>query len=95
MRPVEEATEEAADAAMTEVVAPEAGMAAVNTEGVRLRVRAEPTTDAEIVGYAYPGEVFPVEEVSEDGVWVRIGGAADTENLDGGWVAAEFLLIGQ
>ena len=78
-----------------QVTTPQAGEAAINTEGARLRVRAEPTTDAEIVGYVYNGESYPVVETSGDGTWVKIGGKADTDNPDGGWVSAEFLVIGQ
>lgn len=71
------------------------GIAVVNGEGVRLRVRADASTTADIVGYAYDGERFPVIEISADGGWVRIGGRADTDNPTGGWVAAEFVVIEQ
>lgn len=76
---------------------PEPGFARVVSEGVRLRVRAEPSTDAEIVGYIYDGEIHEVVETSADGAWVRIAGSDDevSDNPLGGWVAAEFLLIGQ
>ncbi len=105
--PAEEATpaptEEAAEAAPTEVpaeeaapaVTPEPGFALVTAEGARLRVRAEPSIDAEIVGWVQPGEIVPVEEVSADGLWVKLGGVADTENPNGGWVSAEFVVVGQ
>ena len=96
-------TEEAAEAAPTEApaeeaapaVTPEPGFALVTAEGARLRVRAEPNTDAEIVGWVQPGEIVPVEEVSADGLWVKVGGVADTENPNGGWVSAEFVVVGQ
>ena len=42
-----------------------------------------------------PGEIVPVEEVSADGLWVKLGGVADTENPNGGWVSAEFVVVGQ
>lgn len=85
-----------ADTAANAAVAPGAGgIAVVNGEGVRLRVRATPGTTGDIVGYAYDGERFPVLESSADGVWVRIGGRIDTDNPDGGWVAAEFVIIEQ
>ena len=105
--PAEEATpaptEEAAEAAPTEApveeaapaVTPEPGFALVTAEGARLRVRAEPSTDAAIVGWVQPGEIVPVEEVSADGLWVKVGGVADTENPNGGWVSAEFVVVGQ
>ena len=80
--PAEEATpaptEEAAEAAPTEApaeeaapaVTPEPGFALVTAEGARLRVRAEPNTDAAIVGWVQPGEIVPVEEVSAEFVVV-------------------------
>lgn len=85
-----------ADTAANAAVAPGAGgIAVVNGEGLRLRVRATPSTTGDIVGYAYDGERFPVLESSADGAWVRIGGRIDTDNPDGGWVAAEFVVIEQ
>ena len=73
---------------------PAAGYAVVVTEGSRLRVRTEPTADAPIAGYVYPGESYRVLERTADGAWVRIAGAAPgvaSDNRDGGWVAAEFV----
>ena len=69
------------------------GTATVVTEGTRLRVREEPNSDAKIAGYVYSGENYPVLETSSDGTWVKIGGRAGTDNLNGGWVAAEFMVI--
>lgn len=80
-------------AANAAVEAGAGGIAVVNGEGVRLRVRATPSTTGDIVGYAYDGERFPVLETSANGAWVRIGGRIDTDNPDGGWVAAEFVII--
>jgi uncharacterized protein YgiM (DUF1202 family) len=76
---------------------PAPGFALVRTDGTRLRVRSEASIDSEIVGYVYPGESYPALEVSSDGLWVRIGPASDTvsDNPTGGWVAAEFVVIGQ
>ena len=99
--PAEEAATEAAtaeDAAATiEVPVPDPGFAVVVTDGTRLRVRAEPTTDSDIVGYVYAGEVYAVLGTSDDGVWVQIAGSTEavSDNPDGGWVAAEFLVMGQ
>jgi uncharacterized protein YgiM (DUF1202 family) len=101
--PTEEPAEEPATATPTtvpneeasEVVTPEPGFALVIAEGARLRVRAEPTTESEIVGWLQPGEIIAIEEISEDGLWVRVPGVPGTENLTGGWVLAEFLVIGQ
>ena len=76
---------------------PPAGFALIVTDGTRLRVRGEPNAESEIVGYVYNGETYAVEEVSSDGEWVRIAGSPDavTDNPDGGWVAAQFLVIGE
>jgi len=83
--------------AVTLVPTPQPGFALVRTDGIRLRVRGEPTTDAPIVGYAYDGETYQVVATSGDGLWVQIPPATgdNTDNPDGGWVAAEFLLINQ
>lgn len=85
------------NADVTLVPTPQSGFAVVNTGDVRLRVRSEPTTDAPIVGYAYEGESYQILETSEDGAWVRIPAATgnNTDNSAGGWVSAEFLIIGQ
>jgi len=88
------ATEAPAGEAVT-VTPPAAGFALVTAEGARLRVRAEASIDAPIVGWVQPGETVPVVEVSADGLWVKIGPMPGTQNPDGGWVSAEFLLLGQ
>lgn len=82
---------------VTAIATPAPGFALVRTDGTRLRVRAEPSTEAAIVGYVYNGESYPVIEVSTDGSWVRIGPSTDsvTDNPTGGWVAAEFLVVGE
>ena len=83
-----------AETAANAAVAPGVGgIAIVNGEGVRLRVRATPGTTGDIAGYAYDGERFPILETSRDGAWVRIGGRIDTDNPDGGWVAVEFVIV--
>mgnify|MGYP005841125557 CR=1 FL=1 len=94
----ESATPVATEAPAEEAVAvtpPAAGFALVTAEGARLRVRAEASIDAPIVGWVQPGEIVPVIEVSADGLWVKIGPMLDTQNPDGGWVSAEFLVLGQ
>lgn len=90
-------TETAAAPAVTLVPTPQPGFALVKTDGVRLRVRSEPNTDAPIVGYAYDGESYQVIATSGDGAWVQIPPATgdNKDNPDGGWVASEFLIIGQ
>ena len=97
--PAEESSEAMGEDAMAEeeIVAPEAGFALVNTDGTRLRVRAEANAESEIAGYVYDGETYAVVEVSDDGAWVKIAGdsAEVTDNPDGGWVAAEFLVMGE
>jgi len=82
----------------TVTVAPPApGMATVKTAGPRLRVRSQPSADAPIVGYAYTGESYRVVGKSDDGKWIQIAGSTigKGENPNGGWVSAEFLVIGQ
>jgi len=79
----------------TAVEPPEAGMALIVTDGTRLRVRAEPNTDAEIAGYVHNGELYSVAGLNDDGAWVQIAGSADGDNPDGGWVSAEFVVLGE
>lgn len=69
------------------------GTATIKTEGVRLRVRGTPSTDAEIVGYVYQGELYQVLETTADGRWTKIGGRPGTDNTNGGWVASEYLTL--
>ena len=94
--PVQEpvATEAPAEEAAA-VTPPAAGFALVTAEGARLRVRTEANTEAAIVGWVQPGETIPVVEVSADGLWVKVGPMPGTQNPDGGWVSAEFLVLGQ
>ena len=94
--PVQEpvATEVPAEEAAA-VTPPAAGFALVTAEGARLRVRTEANTEAAIVGWVQPGETIPVVEVSADGLWVKVGPMPGTQNPDGGWVSAEFLVLGQ
>jgi uncharacterized protein YgiM (DUF1202 family) len=70
-----------------------AGTATVKTEGTRLRVRAKPSASSDIVGYVYNGEVFDVKSKSDDGRWTEIGGRTGTDNLNGGWVSTEYLVL--
>ncbi len=81
----------------TTATAPAPGYALVSTDGIRLRVRSEPSAEAEIVGYVYNGESYRVLDSSADGLWVLLAGAEQTptDNPNGGWVSVEFLLIGQ
>ena len=58
-------------------------------------MRAEPNTEAEIAGYVYNGEIYPVVALSDDNIWVQIGGSAEGDNPDGGWVSSEFTVIGE
>lgn len=70
-----------------------AGTATIATDGLRLRVRAEPSADAEIVGYVYEGEVYEVVGTTDDGQWTQLAGQAGTDNANGGWVATEYLVL--
>jgi hypothetical protein len=76
-----------------EQIAAGPGTATVQTEGVRLRVRAEPSAEAEIVGYVYAGEVYEVVSATDDGLWTEIAGRLGTDNVSGGWVSTEFLVL--
>jgi uncharacterized protein YgiM (DUF1202 family) len=76
-----------------EQIAAGPGTATVQTEGVRLRVRAEPSAEAEIVGYVYDGEVYEVVSATDDGLWTEIAGRLGTDNVNGGWVSTEFLVL--
>ncbi|MFN8490250.1 MAG: SH3 domain-containing protein [Caldilineaceae bacterium] len=91
------ATTTATAAVSVTIPTPGPGMAVINTAGPRLRVRSEPNADAPIVGYAYPGETYEVLGKSDDGLWVHIAGstAGKGENPNGGWVSANFVIIGQ
>ncbi len=82
---------------LTLVPTPAAGYAQVSTDGVRLRVRSGPSLANPIVGYIYDGESYPVLESSADNLWVRIPASSgnNSDNSSGGWVAAEYLILGQ
>lgn len=94
------ATEEKAEpeaAAETEgeaVTPPPAGYALIQAVPP-LRVRSAPNAEEDNkIGNVFDGEIYPVLEVSADGLWVRI----DVPQLgveDGGWVAAEFVVLGE
>ncbi len=94
--PAEEMTPEATEEAPAEgaVTPPPAGYALVQAVPP-LRVRSAPNAEEENkVGNVFDGEIYKVLEVSEDGQWVRI----DVPELgleDGGWVAAEFVVLGE
>jgi uncharacterized protein YgiM (DUF1202 family) len=78
-------------------VKPAAGFAVVKTGGTRLRVRSAAAPDAQVVGYVYDGEQYQVLETSADGQWIKSSGSskANSDNPEGGWVAAQYLVIGQ
>ena len=68
------------------------GSAKVITLGARLRVRAEPNAESEIVGYVLKDSVHDVLEISTDGAWVRIFvPGINIDNL--GWVSIDFVEI--
>lgn len=78
------------------VAQPAPGYALVVIDGTdALRVRSAPTTaEDNKVGNVRNGEAYQVLEVSPDGAWVRIDVPA--LNLeDGGWVSADFVVIGE
>lgn len=84
----------AAAVTATEAAPLAAGFGRAVTDGTRLRVRAEPNAEAQIVGYIYNGETFQIVEQSADGLWTKIAGGTN-DNPNGGWVATQFLTIGQ
>jgi uncharacterized protein YgiM (DUF1202 family) len=89
-----------ADATVTETPAATetpalTGRVGTVTAQPRLRIRAEANAEAEIVGFGYPGQQFPVGETSADGLWVFLGSVAGSENPNGGWAAAEFVTISE
>lgn len=65
------------------------GNAIVFTDGTRLRVRSAPSTEAEIIGYVFNGDVFPVLERSADGTWIQLD---IPELAEGGWVADIYVI---
>lgn len=93
----EETVSEAVRPSLTLIPTPAAGLAVVNTDGSRLRVRSGPSTTNPIIGYIYDGETYEVLETNQDGSWLRIPPTTgnNTENTRGGWVSAEFMVIGE
>lgn len=67
---------------------PGIGPAEVTISTDRLRVRALPTEDAEIITRVEEGEVYPVTGISSDGGWLQIETDEGT-----GWVSAEFVTL--
>ncbi len=67
------------------------GRATVFTgQGLRLRLRSEPSLDAPIVGHILSGHSFPILGISLDGAWALL---VSTE-VDGlTWASTDFLLI--
>jgi uncharacterized protein YgiM (DUF1202 family) len=96
--PVTEDAEEAVaddESAAVETELPEeladAVMALIETP-LPLRVRSEPTTEVDNkIGNVFDGESYPVLEVSEDGLWIRI--YVPELSDDGGWVSAEYAIL--
>ena len=72
-------------------VSPDAKPATVKTNGQRLRVRKEPTADSPIAGRVENGDEVTIIETTTDGKWAKISPSGN-DNLDGGWVAVEFLV---
>lgn len=56
------------------------------TDGSRLRVRSEPTTDSEIVARVLNGERYTVAEITEDRLWTKIV----LNDGSSGWVSTRF-----
>ena len=83
-----------ADDAESDVDPSDAAALALIETPLPLRVRSAPT-DAEDnkIGNVFNGESYPVLEISEDGLWVKI----DVPELaeDGGWVSSEYVILGE
>ncbi len=93
--PTEEPTAEPTEEPAEEGATADLGTVTVDPDlDLPLRVRSEPTDEEENkIGNVYAGETYPVLEVSEDGLWVRI----EVPDMgDGsGWVSAEFVVFNE
>ena len=93
--PAEEAAPEATESAAEEAVAPPPAGYALIQAVPPLRVRSAPTAEEDNkVGNVFDGEIYRVLEISEDGLWVKID-VPELELEDGGWVSAEFVILGE
>ncbi len=93
--PAEEAAPEATETAAEEAVAPPPAGYALIQAVPPLRVRSAPTAEEDNkVGNVFDGEIYRVLEISEDGLWVKID-VPELELEDGGWVSAEFVILGE
>jgi uncharacterized surface protein with fasciclin (FAS1) repeats len=61
------------------------------TDGSRLRVRNEPSVDAELRGFLNQGETYQLVAITEDGEWALINILLTPGPS---WVATEFIVIG-
>lgn len=95
MTATEEVTATETTTATAEAEAPALGYVTINSDGTPLRIRSAPTTEEDNkVGNVFDGEIYRVLEVSEDGLWVRID-VPELNLENGGWVSAEFVIMGQ
>ena len=68
------------------------GKATVNTQGARLRVRAEPNTGAAVVGHIGKDTTHDIVEFNENRTWLRIL-VSDLDIGESGWVSTIFMTV--
>lgn len=68
------------------------GIATIITQGGRLRVRAGPSTQAEVIGYVGLGSQHDIVQFSRDGGWVELL-VNNLDEGDTGWVAVDYVNI--
>lgn len=71
---------------------PVLGQAIIKMQGARLRVRKEPNTGAEVVGFVGKDRAYDILEINEFRTWVRIA-VPNLDNGESGWVSALFVTI--
>lgn len=64
--------------------------AVINTGGLPLRIRSEPSRTSATLAFAQKGELYIISNYTSDGLWISIG---DFENRWLGWTAAEYLIL--
>ncbi len=87
--PPAEVVPEPVAAAAPVVAEPEKGIGTVRVTASALNVRAEPSTEADVLTQAKRGQTF--EMLREDGAWVKVRLASG----ETGWVASRFVSSGK
>ena len=68
------------------------GRATVDTQGARLRVRANPHTGAAVVGFIGKGSSYDIVEFNQTHTWIRIL-VPDLTEGESGWVSTIFMTV--